>query len=129
MTRDQRPHRVGRLRALLQPVVDPLGVDLHDRRLAARVVMSEDFDERAVARRARIGDDDAEERALLGSGATQTNGNHLTLLNDLRGSNPNVGFAVARLRSVRLQPARDPRSDATVRLKADTTDDEIRAPR
>jgi hypothetical protein len=38
--------------------------------------VSEDFDERGIARRARIGDDDAEERALLGSGPTKTNDDH-----------------------------------------------------
>jgi len=38
--------------------------------------MSEDFDERAVAGGARIGDDDAEERALLRTGPAQTNGDH-----------------------------------------------------
>src|SRR6476661_9542043 len=81
MSGDQRPDRVRRLRVLLDPEVHALLVDLHDRRLAARIVMSKDFDERAVARGARIGDHDAEERALLRSGPTQTNGNHLSLLN------------------------------------------------
>src|SRR5919197_5896715 len=90
---DQRPHRIGRLRALLQPVIDALLVDLHDGRLVARGVVSEDFDERAVARGARISDDDAEERTLLGSGATQTNDNHVTLLNAARGSNSIACFA------------------------------------
>ncbi len=42
--------------------------------------MAEDFDEGAVARGAGIGDDDAKERTLLGTGTTQTNGDHLTLL-------------------------------------------------
>src|SRR5581483_5092289 len=76
MPRDQRAHRIGRLRTLLEPEVDALFVDLHDRRLGARVVVAEDFDERAVARRARIGDHDAEERTLLGPGATKTNDDH-----------------------------------------------------
>src|SRR5882672_4967307 len=80
MPLDQRSHSVGRDRTLLQPEVDALFVDLDDGRLGARIVMSEDFDERAVARRTRIGDHDAEERTLFGSCAAQTNGDHVTLL-------------------------------------------------
>src|SRR5882672_671521 len=101
MPLDQRSHSVGRDRTLLQPEVDALFVDLHDGRLGAGIVMSEDFDERAVARRTRIGDYDAEERTLLGSCAAQTNGDHVTLLNDPRGSYPNVCFAArARLKTL-----------------------------
>src|SRR5262245_28664050 len=85
MAVDERAHRVGRHRAALQPEVDALLVHLHDGGLGARVVVTEDLDERAVARRARIGDDDAEERTLLGPCPTQTNRNHLTLLNGARG--------------------------------------------
>ena len=51
MPRDQRAHRVGRARALRQPVVQPLAVDLHLRRLGPRIVVPEDLDEAAVARR------------------------------------------------------------------------------
>src|ERR1043166_1193140 len=93
MTRNQRPNGIRRLRALLDPEVDALLVHLHDSRLGARVVMSEDLDERAVARGARIGDDDAKEGAFLGTGATQTNGDHLTLLNGVRGSFPIACYA------------------------------------
>src|SRR5204863_7409749 len=50
-------------------------------------------DERAVARGARIGDDDAEERTLLGPCPAQTNRYHDALLNDARGSNSNACFA------------------------------------
>jgi hypothetical protein len=38
--------------------------------------VSEDFDERAVAGGAGIGDDNAEERAFLGTSPAQTNGDH-----------------------------------------------------
>src|SRR6185369_9826403 len=62
MARHQRPHRIGRPRAAAEPVVDALFVDLDDRRLRARIVVTEDFDEGAVARGPRIGHDDAEER-------------------------------------------------------------------
>src|SRR6267143_3083564 len=104
MPLDQRSHGVGRDRTLLQPEVDALFVDLDDGRLGARIVMSEDFDERAVARRTRIGDHDAEERTLFGSCAAQTNGDHVTLLDDARGSYPNVCFAArARLEAVALR--------------------------
>ena len=67
---DQRADRVRRLRALLQPVVDALPVDVDEGRLGARIVVTEDLDEAAVARGARIGDDDAEERTLLRTCAT-----------------------------------------------------------
>jgi hypothetical protein len=58
--------------------------------------MTEDFDEGAVAGRARIGHHDAEERTFLGTCATQTDRNHLTLLNGLQGSNPDACFAARR---------------------------------
>src|SRR5262249_14099049 len=87
MTRDQGAHRIRRLRAFLDPEVHALLVDLHHRRLAARVVVAEDFDERTVAGGTGIGDDNAEERTLLGSRAAQTNDDHLSLLlNALDGS-------------------------------------------
>src|SRR5665213_2919606 len=80
MTRHQRAHRIGRLRALADPVLHAFAVDLHDGRLGARVVVSENFDEGAVSRGARIGHDDAEERTFLGSCTTETNYQHLSLL-------------------------------------------------
>ena len=60
MTRDQRADGVRRLRALLEPVLDALGVDVDDGRLRSRIVMSQDFHEAAVAGSARIGHHDAE---------------------------------------------------------------------
>ena len=67
MPSNERAHRIGWLRPLLQPEVDALLVDVHAGRLGPRIVVSENLDEAAVARRARIGDDDAEKRALLGT--------------------------------------------------------------
>src|SRR5437867_712290 len=96
MPPDQRAHRVRRLCTFSEPVAHSLLVDLHDGRLRARVVVAEDFDKRTVTGGTGIGDDDAEERPFLGTGSTQTNGDHVTLLNGVRGSIPNAWFA-ARL--------------------------------
>src|SRR5262249_25580815 len=65
VTRDERPHGVGRTGALADPVLHALAIDLDLRGLRARVVVPEDLDERAVARRALLGDDHAEEGPLL----------------------------------------------------------------
>src|SRR6185369_12456212 len=93
VTLDQRTHRIGRLRAFADPVVDALLLHVHEGRAGARVVMSEDFDERAVAGGPGIGDDDAEVRTLLGTGATQTNGDHLTLLLALEARSSRADYA------------------------------------
>src|SRR5205814_7456808 len=53
------------LRALGEPVLDPLLVELDRRRVGLRVVAPDYLDELAVARRARVGGDDAEHRVLL----------------------------------------------------------------
>ena len=50
---DQRPHGVGRLRAGLQPVREPIALQVQRLRLRARVVVPEHLDEPAVARRAQ----------------------------------------------------------------------------
>src|SRR3954471_18689848 len=76
MILDQRSDRIRRLCAFSEPVLHALGVDLNDRRLGARVVMSEDFDERTVARGARVGDHDTEEGSLLGPGPSKTDDYH-----------------------------------------------------
>ena len=72
---EEAQHAVGRLGAVLHPMLDALGLE-HD---ALRVVLrqdripgADDLDEAAVAREARVGDDDAIERALLGAGAGET---------------------------------------------------------
>src|SRR5262249_24777101 len=57
--------RLRRLRALLQPAADLLLVELDEGRLGLRVVAADDLDELAVARRARVGGDDAVDRVLL----------------------------------------------------------------
>src|SRR4051794_40952843 len=57
--------RVGRLRAVLQPVLGALLVDDDLRGLRLRVVAADRLDHAAVTRRALIGDDDAPDRVLL----------------------------------------------------------------
>ena len=59
---EQPRDRVGRLRALREPVLHLLLVELDQRRLGLRVVAPDDLDELAVARRARVGGDDAVDR-------------------------------------------------------------------
>src|SRR3546814_3404608 len=67
---------VGRLRADTEPMVRAIGVEL-DALLVVlgekRVVIADPLDEAAVARAARIGDDDAVIGTLLGAAARQTN--------------------------------------------------------
>src|ERR1019366_459532 len=69
---EEASHGVGRLRALLHPglhlveiELEPLGLFLRQQ----RIEIAEPLDEAAVARRARVGDDDVIDRPLLGSGA------------------------------------------------------------
>jgi hypothetical protein len=52
---EQLLHGLGRLRALAEPVLHLLLVELDQRRIVLRVVAPHDLDELAVARRARIG--------------------------------------------------------------------------
>ena len=54
---------VGRLRAALEPFADAVFFDDERGRLGERVVVAEDFEERAVPRRGRLGDDQAIRRA------------------------------------------------------------------
>src|SRR5262245_3467160 len=108
MARDQRADRVGRLCALGEPVLHALPVDFDDGGLGARIVVAEDFDEAAVARRARISDDDSEEWALLGTGPPQTNDNHRLLLMWCARPGPR---APGSLRLVRVRD--DPRRGAS----------------
>src|SRR5690606_14518488 len=68
---EEAGHAVGRRRALREPRLGLLHVE-HDALGALgqqRVVGADLLDEAAVARRARVGDDDAVERALLGARA------------------------------------------------------------
>src|SRR5262245_27044751 len=82
MARDERAHRVRRLCALAEPVCEPLGVDSDHRWLRTWIVVTEDFDEAAVARRLGVGHDHTEKRTLLGTCPAQTNRQHLSLLHD-----------------------------------------------
>src|SRR4029079_17667601 len=58
-------HRLGRRRPFLEAAAHLLLVDDDERRIRLRVVAADDLDELAVARRARIGGDDAVDRVLL----------------------------------------------------------------
>ena len=58
-------HRVARLRALRDPVVDLGLVEIDRGGVGLRVVAPDDLDEPAVARRAAVGDDDPVDRILL----------------------------------------------------------------
>src|ERR687885_797843 len=61
----QALHGLGGLRALREPVPHLLLVEVDRRRVGLRVVAPHDLDELAVARRARVGGDDAVDRVLL----------------------------------------------------------------
>src|SRR4051812_104930 len=62
---DQLRHCLGGLRTLAEPVLDLRLVELDRRRVGLRVVTAHDLEEAAVARRPRIGGDDAVDRVLL----------------------------------------------------------------
>src|SRR6266446_1454683 len=67
-------HAVGRLRALGEPGLDLVHVELEPRLVVLRqqrVEMAEALDEAAVAGKARIGGDDVVHRALLGARARE----------------------------------------------------------
>src|SRR4051794_38777814 len=57
--RQDRPHRIARLRADAEPVLHPIGLDLDARGLLLRVIDPDLLDRPAVTLGARIGDDDA----------------------------------------------------------------------
>src|SRR6266568_8299556 len=56
---EQPGHGVRRLRALREPLLHPVLVELDGRRIGLRVVAADDLEELPVARRARVGHDDA----------------------------------------------------------------------
>src|SRR3954453_3131509 len=67
-------HAVRRLRALGEPGLDLVHVELEARLVVLRqqrIEMTETLDEAAVARKARVGDDDMIDRTLLGAGARE----------------------------------------------------------
>src|SRR5262249_2978068 len=61
----QAPHRFSRLRSAFYPIIDPLAVKLNVRRLSARVVVADVFDEPAISFRALLRDHNPIERLLL----------------------------------------------------------------
>src|SRR5436305_13401227 len=63
--------RVGGLRALREPVLDLVLVELDRRGIGLRVVATDDLDELAVARGTRVGSNDAVDRILLRADARQ----------------------------------------------------------
>ncbi len=76
---EQAAHGIGRLRALCQPLFGFVFVDFDGARFGARIVVSENFDEPAVARRARVGDDETIRRLFLGAHAAQSDSYHALL--------------------------------------------------
>src|SRR6187402_881626 len=78
MLLEQRAHGVRRARALAQPVVHALFVDLHVSRLRTRIVRADVLDEAAFTRRARFGDHHSEKRLLGRSHPPHTNNEHLS---------------------------------------------------
>jgi len=72
---EQPQHAIGRLRALGEPSLGLLDVDHQAGRVVLglqRIEGADPLDEAAVARHARVGDDDAIERPLLGAAAGET---------------------------------------------------------
>src|SRR5438874_5699720 len=71
---EETGHAVGRLRALGEPCLDLVHVELQPCLTVLRqqrIEMTETLDEAAVAGKARIGDDDVIDRALLGACASE----------------------------------------------------------
>src|SRR5690606_12677974 len=72
---EETQHAVGRLRALRQPMLHALEVEIHALLRVLRqhrIIGAEFFDEAAVARITRVGDDHAILRALLGAHTGET---------------------------------------------------------
>src|SRR6185312_7940601 len=84
----QPAHLVGQLRALGDPRVDLLGVELQAHFLAGgdRVVETQTLDVAAVARLALVGHDDVIERTAFGAAAGKTNLDHVYLPLNLSGT-------------------------------------------
>src|SRR4030088_3323891 len=69
---EETRHTVGRLRALGEPALDLVHIELQPRFVVLRqqrIEMTEPLDETAVARKPRVGDDDMIDRTLLGARA------------------------------------------------------------
>ncbi len=63
---------LGRLRAAPKPVIHPLPIEHEFNRLAARIIVAQDFHETPVASPLLIDDHDAIAALLLGSRSSQT---------------------------------------------------------
>src|ERR1700716_638816 len=71
---EEARHAIRRLRALGEPGLGVVHVELQPGLIVLcqqRIAMTEPFDEAAVARKARVGDDDVIDRALLGACASK----------------------------------------------------------
>src|SRR6202011_2775402 len=71
---EETRYAVRRLRALGEPGLDLVHIELQPRLVVLRqqrIEMAETFDEAAVARKARVGNDDVVDRALLGACASK----------------------------------------------------------
>src|SRR6185437_12335284 len=81
---EEARHAVRRLRALGEPGLHLVHVELEAGLIVLRqqrIEMAEPFDEAAVERKARVGDDDVIDRTFLGAGACETdNDRHFVLL-------------------------------------------------
>src|SRR4051812_25724690 len=70
---EERGDRLGRARALLQPVLRPVLVDHDQRGVGLRVVLADRLDRATVARRALVGDDHPPDRVLLAPDPPKSN--------------------------------------------------------
>src|ERR1700691_1473148 len=71
---EETRHAVGRLRALGEPALDLVHIELQPGLVVLgqqRIEMAETLDEAAIAGKARVGDDDVVDRTLLGARASK----------------------------------------------------------
>lgn len=93
-TPKERPNGVGRLRALIEPVIGSGLVDLERALTLPGSVLPDDFDELAVAGHLRIGDENAIERRIFPPDSAEANLYHLNCslegekMRRFRASNP-----------------------------------------
>ena len=71
----QRPHGVRRQRAVVEPVVGAVLLDLEAVFCLTRMVVADDFHETPIARARAVGDDNAVVRLLLAADTAETNSN------------------------------------------------------
>src|SRR5690606_5528864 len=75
-TLEQPLDRLGRLRADAEPVAGALDIHVQRERLRLRIVEADRLDKAPVTRRARVGDDDAVMRLMLGAHASESDLQH-----------------------------------------------------